>query len=196
MGDPPAVALPDSVVDEAQGLAVYLPRRIDSAGDDRLRLRLQITLYDAAADLPADAFERSGDSLPQGVEAGNASDDVGTDQLRVLALPASLGGVLGPVRAQPRAFTPQGDGVNDRVELTYTLFTVRSALVEVSVYTVDGIPVRRLYSGRQGAGPQLQVWDGRDDGGELLAPGIYLLKVDVQADRDRFSRLNPVALVY
>ena len=153
MGDPPAVVLPDSVVDEAPGLAVYLPRRIDSAGDDRLRLRLRATLYDAAADLPAEAFERGGDFLPQGVEAGDASSAVGTDQLRVLALPASLGEVLGPAQAQPRTFTPQGDGINDGVELTYTLFSVRSAQVEVRVYTVDGRPVRRLFSGRQSAGP-------------------------------------------
>ena len=42
----------------------------------------------------------------------------------------------------------------------------------------------------------MQMWDGRDDGGKLVAPGIYLLRVDVKAEKNRFSRLNPVALVY
>ena len=108
MGDPPAAVLPDSIVEEASGLAVYLPRRIDSTGDGHLRLRLQTTLYDAAADLPAEAFARDGEFLPQAVEPGDASSEVGTDQLRILALAASLDDVLGPVDVTPRLHPPGG----------------------------------------------------------------------------------------
>ena len=196
MGDPLTAAAADSVVEEDLGFAVYLPRRIDAASDNRLRLRLQTSLYDAATEVAAEAFERSGESLPQAVEPGDATAEVGTDQLRVLVLSSSLDQVLGGVEVRPRSFTPQGDGINDQVELAYTLFSVRSTQVDVGVYTLDGGAVRRLYSGHRSAGLQVETWDGRDDGGVVVAPGLYLLRVEVDADEGRFSRLHPVAVAY
>ena len=146
--------------------------------------------------MAAEAFERSGESLPQAVEPGDATAEVGTDQLRVLVLSSSLDQVLGGVEVRPRSFTPQGDGINDQVELAYTLFSVRSTQVDVGVYTLDGGPVRRLYSGHRSAGLQVETWDGRDDSGVVVAPGLYLLRVEVDADEGRFSRLHPVAVAY
>lgn len=107
MGDPAAAAVPDSVVEEALGFAVYLPRPITSDGDDRLRLRLETTLYDAAVEVTAEAFGRNGETLPQTVDPGDASPELGTDQLRVLVTSSSLDHVLGGVTVQPLAFTPQ-----------------------------------------------------------------------------------------
>ena len=196
MGDPPTPADPDSVVEDALGFSLFLPRTIDPAGDDRLRVRLETTVYDAAAEVSAEVFGRSGDNLPQRVEAGDASAEVGTDQQRVLALSSSLDNVLGDVRVQPRAFTPQGDGVNDRVGLAYTLFSVRSTQVDVRVYTLDGRSVRQIFSGPQSAGQQLEEWDGRDDGGETVSPGLYLLRVDVDTDGGSFTGMHPVAVAY
>ena len=196
MGDPPAVVVPDSVVEEVSGFSVFLPRPIDGTGDDRLRIRLQATLYDAAAEVSAEAFGRDGATLPQEVESGDASAEVGTNQLRVLAISSSLEKVLGGVQVKPAVLTPQQDGVNDRLQLTYTLYSVRSTQVEVSVYALDGRRVRRLFSGTQSAGPQAQTWDGRDGGGQLVAPGLYLSRVDVDTEEGRFSRLHPVAVAY
>ena len=196
MGNPPDPAVPDSVVHGDQGFVVYLPRPIDSTGDGRVRLRLETTVYDAAAELLGEAFGRDDEGLPQAVEPGDATPEVGTDQLRVLARSSSLDQVLGRVSAQPPAFTPQGDGVNDLVELRYTLFSVRSTQVEVRVHSLDGRLVRRVYSGFQSAGLQTAWWDGRDDGGELVAPGLYLVRVEVDADEDRFTSLHPVVVAY
>ena len=196
VGDPLAMAEPDSIVEEASGFAVYLPRRIEPAGDRRLRLRFETAMYDAAGQLSAEAFERSGDSIPQAVEPGDVSDEVGTDQLRVLAMASSSTKILSKVTAAPRSFTPQGDGVNDLVELTYSLFSLRSAPVEISVYTLDGRRVRQLFSGPQSAGPQVQRWDGRDDTGRLVSPGLYVLRVEVDADHGRQTQVQPVAVAY
>ena len=195
-GDPLAAAEPDSVVEEPGGFAVYLPERIGPTGDQRLRLRFETALYDAAGEVTAEAFERSGESIPQAVEPGDVSDDVGTDQLRVLAMASSLERILSEVTAKPRTFTPQGDGVNDQVELTYSLFSVRSTQVEVAAYTLDGTRVRQVYAGPQNSGPQVEHWDGRDDQGELVDPGLYLLRVEVDADRGRQAQVHSVAVAY
>ncbi|MFA6107525.1 MAG: discoidin domain-containing protein [Candidatus Latescibacterota bacterium] len=57
--------------------------------------------------------------------------------------------------------------------------------VTVAVYTLAGRPVRRLVDGALlSAGRQRFTWDGRDDQGRLVGPGLYLLRVEVQADVD------------
>ena len=146
--------------------------------------------------MSAEAFGRGGGTLPQAVEPGDASAEIRTDQLRVLVLSSSLDNVLSRVAAQPRVFTPQGDGVNDEVVLSYTLFSVRSTRAEVAVYSLGGRLVRQLFSGLQSAGPQEAKWDGRDDQGETVAPGLYLLRVEVDADGGRFTRVHPVAVAF
>ena len=194
MGEPLVPVIPDSVVHEALGFTVYLPRPIEADGDRHLRLRLVTTIYDAAAEIGAEAFDRDGDFLPQSVEPGDASAEIGTNQLLVLS--TDIGDLLAGVTVEPGTVTPQGDGVNDQVKVAYNLFSVRSAHVEVAVYTLGGILVRQLLGGPQSAGEHTQTWDGRDDQGELLAPGMYLLRVEVEADEGRIARLHPVSVAY
>ena len=196
MGEPLAEAEPDSVVADDRGFAVYLPRRIGLDGDQRLRLRLQTTIYDAADVVAAEVFDRLGELLPQAVEPGDVSGDIGTDQLRVLAVTSSLGNVLGELNAGRRVLTPQGDGVNDQLQIEYRLFRVRSARVEVDALSLDGRRRRTLFAGVQSAGQHLQTWDGRDDSGELVPPGIYVLRVVVEADDGNFRRLQTLAVAY
>lgn len=80
--------------------------------------------------------------------------------------------------------------------MSYTLFSVRSTQVDVSVYSLDGQAVRQVYAGPQSAGPQAESWDGRDDQGDTVAPGLYMLQVEVEADEGSFTHLQPVAVVY
>ncbi len=58
------------------------------------------------------------------------------------------------------------------------------------IYGVDGQLVRRLAAGR-GVGRHLAVWDARNDGGRLVAPGIYWASLRVGALRHR----RPLVLV-
>ena len=196
MGDPLAPVEPDSLWADDGGTALYLPRRIGSDGDERLRIRLQTTLFDAAGELNAEVFARTGESLPQAVEPGDVTAELGTNQLRVLVGVGTIGKALGEVDVLPGILTPQGDGVNDIATVAYSLFKVRSARVDVGVYGLDGSRVRQLFSGNQSAGRRAQTWDGRDDGGNVVAPGLYLLRVKVDSDAGGVARLHPVAVVY
>ena len=188
MGDPLAPVEPDSVVVEEQGFALFLPRPIIADGDLRLRLRLETSVYDAAGEMAAEAFLREGEALPQGVDPGDVSDELGTNQLRVLAVSTTLGDVIGDLAVQPPAVTPQGDGVNEIVQVNYSLFSVRETHVEIGVYGLDGRQVRQLYVGPQSAGAHAHTWDGRDDQLKLVPPGIYLMRVEVDADEDQVAR--------
>jgi hypothetical protein len=47
----------------------------------------------------------------------------------------------------------------------------------VTVWDIRGRPVRRLWSGDLAAGPREVIWDGRDDAGARVAPGLYLIRI-------------------
>jgi hypothetical protein len=100
----------------------------------------------------------------------------------------SLSGVL----------TPNGDGINDEVVVRFALVKVlEDRPLEVGVYDLGGRLVGR---GRSGGvmgkvGEQEFVWDGRDLGGGVVAPGLYVCRVRVKADQgdDQVLRLIHVA---
>ena len=197
MGDPLATVEPDSIVDEGSDLAIYLPQIIGPDTSDELRLRLETTVYGASDQLRAEVFARQGGSLPQSVEDGDASDELGTDQLRVLVSSSSLESVLSDVVITPAVFTPQGDAINDQVAIEYTLFSVLNAVeVDVELLTLAGQRVRSLSGGVQGAGHHALQWDGRDEANQLVAPGVYLARIGANTDRGRVVRFGAVAVAY
>jgi len=57
-------------------------------------------------------------------------------------------------------------------------FTVKeTGVVDLGIYNVLGQRVRTLYSGDLSAGEHTRVWDGRDEAGVDLPPGIYFVRV-------------------
>ena len=54
-----------------------------------------------------------------------------------------------------------------------------------------------MYAGRDLVGNYEREWDGRDDAGEVVPPGIYLYRIEVDTDRDREAvRLGLVNVAY
>ena len=51
--------------------------------------------------------------------------------------------------------------------------------VEVEVYNILGQPVRRLFRGYRPAGVYRLTWDGRDEGGRVVASGVYLVSAQL-----------------
>ncbi len=61
--------------------------------------------------------------------------------------------------------------------------------LDLTVYDVRGRQVRNLIDGRQAAGPGAAAWDGRDDAGKAMSPGIYLLRMRAGAEERSASML-------
>lgn len=197
MGHPLQPVAADSVVSEPDGLAIYLPEPIRAGAAQTLRLRLATSLYTASGAVQAEVFARSGQHLPQQVEGGDASDALGTDQLRLVASGRALDGVLGNVAVRPTAFTPQGDGINDHVTIEYTLFRLLAAAeVELEIYALDGRSAWRQALGAQLSGRHQATWNGRDEKEQLVAPGLYVVQVRAQTDYGQWARERSLAVVY
>ena len=66
---------------------------------------------------------------------------------------------------------------------------------EVRIYALDGRFVRELEGQRQPDGFWLFTWSGQGQGETLVPPGIYLCRIDVnaQASSDAFAQAISVA---
>ncbi|HEX9653560.1 MAG TPA: FlgD immunoglobulin-like domain containing protein, partial [bacterium] len=51
--------------------------------------------------------------------------------------------------------------------------------VQLAVFNALGRKIRTLISQQQGPGEFQVVWDGRDDGGEIVASGVYLYQLKI-----------------
>lgn len=88
-----------------------------------------------------------------------------------------------------RLITPNGDGANDQCELQFTVVKTEQT-PRVQVFTLDGRPVVEL-ANRGLPGRRVRyVWDGR-----AVPPGVYVLRIAIEADAraDRVYRIVHVA---
>ena len=116
----------------------------------------------------------------QRVDDGDANGVNDSETTVVLAL--EPGELLGNLEIDG-SFTPNGDGVNEELEVAYSLMRVgRAAPVRVEVYDLSGRLVSRLSDDSQEAGRHEVTWTGRDGSGGLAPPGIYLVRIDLDVD--------------
>ena len=107
------------------------------------------------------------------------------------------GRVIGALRLLPAAFTPNGDRVNDQVRIEYDLLNVAGdAEAALVVYDLRGTRVGEVLRGPAQSGRYATTWDGRDPAGALLAPGLYVLRLEVETDGGTRGRERIVSLVY
>ncbi len=105
--------------------------------------------------------------------------------------------VIYSIKTEPNPFTPNGDGINDILFVTYDIVNLTDIVpVSVSVYDLSGRLRKEIYSGQDSSGRYPRDWDGTDDGGELLPPGTYLLRVELKTDSGTLGKTETVSVVY
>ncbi len=197
MGEPPQVVEPLAVAEGDEELAVVLPERIGPEHAKGARVVFVADVFSLAWTFSGEVYNDGVDALPQPVEPGDASAELGTNSLRVLGMAGPSDGPVVGLDFSTRVLTPNGDGVHDEVEIGYALVGLPEDVpVAFKVYSLDGRRVAKHSLGVQRFGVQRVRWDGRDRSGVLLAPGIYLVEVAPEAERPGPRRLRSLALIY
>ena len=192
MGDPLEEVHTDSLVVDSTGFVVYFPRITENSNQPiRVTLRTMLVMY--ATTIRA-WLVSSREGLSQPVLAGDANKRVKTNALQV------FGSEMKPsvsVTLSSPGITPDGDGRNDEVGISHVIAQFwREVRVRLELYDLSGARVKELFSGWQSPGRYESVWDGTDEEGERVPPGIYLCRISVETDAKTFRTLKRIAVVY
>ena len=172
----------------------------------KIHFRGQVLLYSTLFRGQAILSSQSGSI--QRITPGNAAflgeGDLPTASgITVLSPGITEGSLVGSFALEPNPFTPNGDGINDQLGLSYDIVAVtRAAKVQVQVFDLSGRLVRTLYEGADLSGRYDQTtrpglsWDGRDQGGAMVPPGIYLIYIEVKGDSKANQQAVAVAVAY
>ncbi|MGB1893844.1 MAG: hypothetical protein ACPHSD_19395, partial [Candidatus Latescibacterota bacterium] len=170
---------------------------------DVLRLDFRTALFSTGAVLRPALQQRDRiNNAWQRVDSGNA---VALGQGNTTTLVGSVGRkeLIRDVSVTPTVFSPNGDGINEEATFAFTVIRVGdNSPAEVVVYDLSGRQMRRLVEQRTvGTGARALRWDGRDDAGETVMPGIYYARLRVAtrtegAAIDNAEVLRPVVVVY
>ena len=137
------------------------------------------------------------DNFPQAVAEGDAADDFeahGDDLSVTIVVGENL---IHAMSASPAPFTPNGDGINDVSLVTYDIVNLTGATrIWVAAYDLSGRLRKTIYSGFDSSGRFQRAWDGTDQSGVRVGPGIYLVRVEVDADSGLESETEIVPVVY
>ena len=147
-------------------LSVTLPT---SNRRDSVTISFDTRLIEAATRF--DAWVRNSNT---GVLQGVREEDTGLTSVYVPT--AAEGSLIRNLDLSPGIVTPNGDGVNDQLEIHFVLTKVR-AEPDVEIFSLSGQLVRAIE-----VADGVHTWDGRDQEGQLVPPGAYICQLRVSAD--------------
>jgi hypothetical protein len=87
-------------------------------------------------------------------------------------------GIRTPGPARGFLGDPRPNPASTFVEIPYVLSS--DAAVSLAVYDASGRRVRTLTLGSRSAGSHLETWDGKDDRGHRVGPGVYVLVLNAR----------------
>ena len=94
-------------------------------------------------------------------------------------------------------FTPNGDGINDALEIEYELLNLFGAVpIALELYDLSGRRIGVVHRGTAESGRFALAWDGVLANGAGTAPGLYLLRLKVDSDQGQEALQRVIALAY
>lgn len=129
------------------------------------------------------------DQIKQQVRPGNATFRFSGDGL---AVNTPVGGrLLVDVAVTSNPLTPNGDGLNETLEIAYKLREVTASRpVRLAIYNLAGQLVVELPPITARSGEFAHRWDGRDDARQLVPPGTYIWRLQLEEKEERAGILS------
>ena len=141
--------------------------------------------------------------LPQEVKDNDVVDFAATDQLSdrnslavIADISAQSENLVTNFRVAPNPFTPNGDGVNDEIVVAFDIQRLLTPKpVHLEIFDLNGRRLRFVERDLSSGGYS-QQWDGRDDAGQVVPPGLYMLRISAEADHAGEPQTRIVSVAY
>ncbi len=187
---------------EDDGFVLRFPRVRQNHTQVQIRFQTEVLTY--STNFAASVWLADEPNAFQEVTPGNAADLAAGDDPdfsgpTVLSPSVLAGGrLIDKVKLIPSTITPNGDGVNDVLTVHYNLLALSAPRpVAIRVYDLSGRLVRVIHDAPESSGHyEDKTWDGRNDQGRLLAPGLYILQIEVNGDAADAEQSQVLGLVY
>ncbi|MHC1736764.1 MAG: gliding motility-associated C-terminal domain-containing protein [Ignavibacteriaceae bacterium] len=158
--------------------------------DSKLELLMKTSPYLAINPFKTIISSKTKDN-PQRVNS-KVTDQVDAWSIITVGVPEKL--IIGG-KATPNPFTPNGDGLNDKTRIEFFIGSIAQPpsllgkevrSVTIKIYDTTGKLIRELIDIRTSAYAYIAEnsieWDGRDDGGKIVRPGLYIYQIFINSD--------------
>ena len=134
------------------------------------------------------------DEVRQRVTVGDADPLFDSSSLSII--PADIGSqLITALSVSP--LTPNNDNVNDMLNIEYDLVNLEGNVpVTLNVFTLAGDLVANIPATSLGSGRFSETWDGVGKGGDLIPPGLYVLRLEVESDKGLVTGLATFPVAY
>ncbi len=182
------------VSDDSDSLWVRLPTPIKGEAA-LIELQFAATIFDFTTFFNGSIGHSAISNSWQRVDPGDANETRDSEKTVILAL--ERGAVLGDIEVRNKIFTPNGDGINDDMAVSFSLMRVKASTpLQVQIYDLGGRLVHQLREEYITTGRHSVVWTGVDASGALVAPGIYVLRIDTKVDSKSSRNTSDYRLVH
>ena len=171
---------------QADRLVVSFPR-LQGEGDSfkQLEVSFVVPVLRFGTEFSGWVFDSDDpDQIKQQIRPGNATFRFSGD---ALAVNTPVGGrLLVDIAVTSNPLTPNGDGLNETLEIAYKLREVTASRpVRLAIYNLAGQLVVELPSITARSGEFAHRWDGRDAAGQLVPPGTYIWRLQLEEKEER-----------
>ena len=170
----------DDVVMTTNGATIEMAFGRTLTGSNTFDIRLSTVLFDERNVFIAEVLDTAQPRNPQQVGASDEREDA----LAIFGVGVSDRVFdKGSLTVAPNPFSPNNDGRFDEVEFSYELAKIGTPQrVRLRVFDLRGRELQEL-TFQQKSGSHTVTWDGRDEDGQLVAPGLYVFQVDVDSGK-------------
>jgi len=179
----------------ADTLEFRLPGKV-GRGTDLVEIRFRATLFGNSASFRGLVQNSAAPGFWQRIDEGDPTELVGSQTVTVLALGGNE--IIKNFRTDSQVVTPNGDGANDELIFSFAITRVNTEKpVTLKVYDLTGTVVREIVERPPDPrGRYVFRWDGRGEGGETVPPGIYLVRIEVEADDESAGNRSIQRVIY
>jgi len=164
---------------------------VDGGMGDNIRPALYQASYEVVAAGKAD--RKPVDAVTIAGKFCESGDILATDVM--LPELAEHGQLIDALELASPVITPNGDGVNDALDMRFVVFKLDAAIPTLALYDLAGRQVAEVEATPTATGHRF-TWAGRNEAGAVVAPGMYLYRLDLGAESGPGTHAGAISVVY